>query len=463
MADPTYSKVVEYLNDNFAYWATHVLNLGKPEYTNSIPTAAVALTSDDGDKFTNFSFLFNPDFLAGFDEVGEQAFIFAHETMHILLDHLSQAGRYADFDKIKSLMDKKDTEGLTDDEVARLLVEKKKMECFNIAADCVINDYLTQEGFECPPKIGEDADGNPIELCTGLKEVGHDCSNYTVKEVYDELIQKFSGKDEAQANGGKIDGHDWMFQQAKDAVDAAKKMAADIKAAGDMPDAADLQDGNGKRYSLTADDVAQDFIDQRGVSLAWVKLLEYINPDAFKQIGVGPPKKASFHKKRRKLGGFPSVNLPVKRVDPRTLGETDTIPAMVLALDTSGSISQSDRNKFITLARSVPQERIKLFPITFTTRYKNLDLENPNYESGGTCFSCIQDYILKEVVPVLGHYPKAVCVVTDGEADFSYGNEPSAQQFKSWSWLLTDYAQTYDIQRWTPGKDWKINDFVKRN
>lgn len=453
--DRTYHEVIEYLNDNFAYWTTEILNLGKPEYTNSVDTAAVALTSDDGDKFTNFSFLFNPDFLDAFPNVDQKAFVFAHECLHILLDHLNMASKYADFNKIKSLIEKQEQGGLTDDELARLITENKKMQCFNIAADCVINDYLAQEGFETPT-IDK---GAPIDLCTGMKEVGHDCASYTVREVYNELLQKFKDEDEVNSEGDSMDSHDWMFQQSKKAVEAAKKMAQAIEGQGDAPGI--VGDQGGKRYSLTAADVQQDFIDQTGVSIEWMKLLEFINPDVFKQLGLGPPEKPSFHKKRRKLGGFPEINLPVKRRDPRTEGETDRVPAMVIALDTSGSISDVNRNRFITLARSVPQNKIKLFPITFTTSYKNLDLENPQYNSGGTCFTCIQDYILKEVVPVLGHYPKSVVVVTDGEANFANGNQPNEQQFKSWYWLLTDYAQTHDINRWTPGRDKKVADFVK--
>lgn len=458
--DKTYSEVIDYLNDNFAYFATDVLNLGKPEYTNSVDTAAVAITSDDGDKFTNFSFLFNKDFLDGFKTVDEKAFIFAHETLHILLDHLRLAGTFADFDKIKDLAEKKDDGSITDDELAKMLVEQKKMMCFNYAADCVINDMLVNEGFT-PPDIG---------LMRGMEQVGHDCSNYTVREVYNELMQKYKDQqpeDMQSANGeGSIDSHDWMFQQSKKEIDAAKKLYEDLKASGqlsqDMIDAVEQGNG-GKRYSLTAQDVMQDFVDVHGVSMEWMKLLERINPDVFKMMGIGPPQKASFHKYRRKLGAFEhGAHLPVKRVDPRTEGETDKVPALVIALDTSGSIAQADRNKFVTLARSVPQKKIKLFPITFTTHYKELDLENPQYNSGGTCFSCIQDYIQTSVIPVLGHYPTAVVVVTDGEADFSYGNMPSEKEFKNWFWLLTDYNQKHYINQWTKDQDELISKFVKR-
>lgn len=460
MYDKTYQEVIEYFNDNFAYWCTHILNLGKPEYTNSVDTAAVALTSDDADKFTNFSFLFNKDFLDGFPNVDQKSFIFAHECMHIILNHLNQANTYADFKKIKRLAEKADREGLTNDEMAAMMTEQKKMQAFNIAADCVINDYLSNEGFECPTKNG----GAPLDVFRGESTVGHDCAQYTVREVYNELMQNAMGQDSINVPGGSVDSHDWMFEQSKKEIEAAEKLFKELQANGELPaDANEMKNKTGgKQYSLTAQDVQQTFIDTHGTTMDWLKLLQEINPDVFRMIGEGPPKKPSFHKKRRKLGGFPNVNLPVKRVDPRTIGETDKVPAMVIALDTSGSISQQDRNKFVTLARSVPQNRIKLFPITFTTSYKHLNLDNPSYNSGGTCFSCIQDYILKDVVPVLGHYPKAVCVVTDGYADFSNGNMPDEQMFKSWYWLVTANGDLSYINQWGKQKNKKIDDFVRR-
>ncbi len=464
MNDPKYQAVVEYLNNNFAYFCVHVLNLGRPNYTNSIPTAAVGVTSSDDNKFLNFEFMFNPDFLDELGPVPVQAFVFAHETMHILLDHLRLAGNFCDFDYIMKHMDAYNAGTLDKDIRARVMVEQKKMQCFNIAADCVINDWLVKEGFEMPPKIWDEAKQEMVnQLMTGQDNVGHDCSAYTVREVYNELMRKFQDQEEAKGEGNSIDSHDWLFKAAKEAIEAAEKLVKELEAAGELPgDIPPNMLSGGKRYSLTAADVAQDFVDTYGVSLEWMKLLKEINPDVFKMLGIGPPQKASFHRHRRKLGAFPDLKLPVKRVDKRVEGETDKVPALVIALDTSGSISQSDRNKFISLARSVPQKKIKLFPITFTTRYKNLDLEHPVYNSGGTCFSCIQDYINKEVTPILGHYPSAVVVVTDGEADFSNGQKPTEKEFKSWFWLLTTRNTKRYINHYTNNQDRLIDEFVKR-
>src|SRR4051794_35783066 len=113
---------IDYLDENFAFFLTHVLNMGKPQWEYGIKTAAVALPMTGADM-NDFSYLFNPVF-AALLEPEELAFIEAHETMHVLLNHLrllekgKKVGKFKDAHK------------------------------FNIAADCVINDYLASMALD---------------------------------------------------------------------------------------------------------------------------------------------------------------------------------------------------------------------------------------------------------------------------------------------------------------------------
>jgi predicted metal-dependent peptidase len=111
------------------------------------------------------------------------------------------------------------------------------------------------------------------------------------------------------------------------------------------------------------------------------------------------------------------VTLPVYRTDENDGEDSDEKPAIVIALDTSGSINDRDRNRFITLAKSIPKDKVKLFPITFWTDYVKIDLETANVHSygGGTNFAAIQRYVKLEAEKELGNYPKAIIVITDGE------------------------------------------------
>lgn len=427
--DRKYQRSIEYLDENFAFFLTHVLNMGDPDWRNDIPTAAVALPKDEID-FRNFKYVFNPTFANSLSDE-HLAFVMAHETMHILLNHL----------RLHKTFDRKDV--------------------FNIAADCVINDYLTSMGLDGP------------DFMTGEKNVGYDCSNSTVGEVYRALMknppqpegQQGEGQDGAdsdgqpghgpmQGNGQAIDDHSWMepenqggsVDEREQQEKAADKIYEDTKNKEGVPSPVEdtrEDDSQQSKYGSpgggpgsSGPGALKNWAKQKGVGLKWAELLKRINPDVFKSRR-GPRPRTSWRANRRKLGGmvgrYPDVRLPIYEKPSNQKG--GEVPAIVMALDTSGScISYADT--FITLAKSIPQDRIKLFCCTFTTRYQELDLENPVYSSGGTHFDCIEAYIEEKVVPQLGHYPKSVVVITDGEATFSQ-KMPKKDNQNRWLWLLT--------------------------
>jgi predicted metal-dependent peptidase len=110
-----------------------------------------------------------------------------------------------------------------------------------------------------------------------------------------------------------------------------------------------------------------------------------------------------------------------------------------MALDTSGSIGDDTARKFITLARSIPRDNIHLEVITFTDSVMPLDLDNPRFQSGGTSFSPIENYIRSTVMPKYKNkYPSSVVVITDGDASF-YGAKPEDKHKDNWFWLLDGY------------------------
>ena len=439
--DRKYQRSIDYLDENFAFFLTHVLNMGDPEWRNDVPTAAVALPKDEND-FRNFKYVFNPTFADALSD-NDLAFIMAHETMHILLNHL----------RLHRTFDRPDV--------------------FNIAADCVINDYLDSMGLTAPEYV-----------MTGEKNVGYNCANATVGEVYRALMknppQQQDGQGQGdggggqgqpgqggggqgdgqpqqpmQGNGQAIDDHSWMEPEKQGA--SADDREQQEKAADRIYEDTKNQEGVPSPMQDTRDDdnsaskygspgggpgsqgpgALMSWAKQKGVGLKWAELLKRINPDVFKSRR-GPRPRTSWRVQRRKLNGiagrYPDVRLPIyEKPSSQTGGET---PAIVMALDTSGScISYADT--FITLAKSIPQDRIKLFPCTFTTAYQELDLNDPKYSSGGTHFDCIEQFIEDKVVPQLGHYPKSVVVITDGEASFS-NKMPKGEHKDRWLWLLTD-------------------------
>lgn len=533
-----YNEAVLWLDENFAYFLTHVLKIGRPEWTEAAKTAAVsldlrnkpglALGKTDEIDYDEFMFMFAPSFLAQLN-LEETAFILAHETMHILLNHLKLSESFVDRDIYYKLKEKSEKNKRFDkSELVEWVKQQQNAMRFNIAADCVINDYLVNAGM------------HPVKgLMRGQDKVGMDCSYLTVSEVYDKLLDQAqqecpscggtgkkpkddeegekdkgdqgesdSGQDQGDENqdgsgdeksdqGGKgknddhdhgdegepcpdcqgsgrgtgqpgdsggvggtyepLDNHDWMLDPkfAEQLADALDKLQDEVDQQTGMPqDLLDKIDEEAGKQSEadqklqqsmkagTEDGNFQKFVQTTGVNMAWAKLLKEVDPMMFKEPGIAPPPLPSFHRQSRKLGApaFRKTVLPVYRIEERRDKDTNQKPAIVMALDTSGSIGPTDAARFVSLAQTIPQERIKLFIITFTTCYRELDLENPQYTSGGTDFTCIPQYINDVVKPAnKGKYPSAVVVITDGEAPLDQHVWPDENEAKAWFWLMSPY------------------------
>jgi hypothetical protein len=123
-----------------------------------------------------------------------------------------------------------------------------------------------------------------------------------------------------------------------------------------------------------------------------------------------------------------------------------------------GLILHETANLFVNLARSVPQDKIDLHVITFTTVAHRLDLDNPTFTSGGTAFQCVEDYIQEYWKAEHGSYPRSVVIVTDGASNFRGGRE----QTDNWHWILTDNGRfLYDAgSNIADGERYKLEDFL---
>jgi len=408
--DQHYREAIKWIDtEAYAYFVTSILNLGKPNWNSAIPTACVGVPQDgqQGHGSTSgFEYHFNPQFALKLP-ASQLAFVAAHETLHIVLNHLALSDKYPDHS------------------------------LFNIAADCVINDYLAQQGFDVPEWV-----------MTGEKQVGWNAADSTVSAVYAALQHRErteGGSPEAgeagdtsggsAGDGSLVDTHEWIHDATAEQKAAAEKASGDQKDAGNLPQEVEDQKGDaqtGNGHGISGGGEGREFFKDGSVTLRWEALIRRINPDAYKRHAPAP---SWLRQPPRLIGSncrlpeYPDVNR-----DQSGFAEQ---PALVLALDTSGSIQDEDARRFINLARSIPQSKVKLFPITFTTKTMDLDLDNPYYEGGGTDFGCIEAYIQASVVSQLGHYPKAVVVITDGQAGWHRGQHVEPSNRKSWTWLWT--------------------------
>jgi hypothetical protein len=542
-----YRDAIEFLDDHYAYFLTHVLHIGRPKWDEAVGTACVAMQEAENKKNGefDFDFMFAPKFASTLP-VEEMAFVLAHEAFHIVLNHLKLIDNFVDRRTHKRLVEKiKNRERLTKDELKELLEQQQNSAKFNIAADAVINDYLVNNGFKPLMKDGE------LFGIYGHKIVGQNCAYLTVTDVFDMLPEQKQDQGQCQTCGGSgqkpedqdkqdesdegddqdgegqgegdseqegenakggagkahgedgkgepcpdckgsgkgqglgqgmglpgdsdgrggdaFDNHDWMLDPdwAEKMAEAIDKLNDEMDKQGKLPqDVRDKMDeelggeteaqkalNNSMRHGSEEGNM-REFVEKHGMSMAWVKLLKEVDPMMFKEPGVGPPPRAEWHKRPRKLGAFRDVNLPVYGTSKNQEKRSKEKKCIVLALDYSGSCGPDDADKFASLAKSIPQDRVKVLACTFTTTWKNHDLENPlGGGSGGTDFNAIADFIEQEVRPELkGEYPTAVVVITDGQAPFS--NAPQGKEAESWLWLLSPdrtagyYPAAKTIGRW---------------
>jgi len=419
-----YREAIDWLDENYAYFLTHVLNLGIPVSNPHMPTAAVFFN----DLTKKLEFHINPELTRL--ETEEFAFVLAHETMHVRLRHLDVLKRF--YSRI------------TDEE--EKIKEANKANC---AADVVINDYLEARGFTLPVTPPSSSSAN-----SGT------CS---ISFPSQEAMEKFlSEHPELFQPGGKPrDG------QGQDGQDRANKAGGE--ATSKFPSDADSLGGptqtsisSGVSYGFGTTNEISAWSKDTGTSLEWGKLMARVNPELFSKFGIGKHPRKDFHTPHRGTAFFPEVNLPVKAVTHSDkLRETDKIPFIVLALDTSGSCSHLV-DKFITLAKSIPKKRVKLWVCTFSTNYMELDLDNPHYQCAGTDFSAIENYIqFKMTSEKRKKYPDTVVVVTDGVGVFS-SSAPPEQHWGNWHWLL-DEGYTNISENRPIGKDqiYPLSDYIK--
>ena len=455
--DRHFRDAIDYLDRRYAHFLTYVVKIGRPEWTHNIPTAAVALKNHedaakkDEEETYVFQFLFNPDFAATLS-VPEFAFVISHEALHILLNHLRLASEFSDHARHHELAEKYNKrEKMTKEEIKELIEIQQIHAKWNIAADCVINDFLANNGFVLPVKEdGSDA------ACRGKNYIGENAAYLTVKEVFDRLPEQEQGKRDTRGDGA-IDSHDWIFDPSfgDTVIEELDKIYEDMdEAVGAPQDLKDRKDEEATGETQGQRDISkmmqhgteagniEAFVEQAGVALAWAKLMKEIDPDIFKEPGMGPPPKAEWHKRPRKLAAreFRNTNLPIYGKNRRREKKATEKPAIVLALDTSASIGEKDSQRFLTLAKSIPQERIKLFCCTFNTYYMKFDpqMDTQTQIGGGTNFDAVVSFINDHVKPELkGKYPKAVVVITDGMAHLSKHLHPDEKEAESWLWLLS--------------------------
>jgi predicted metal-dependent peptidase len=373
-------------------------SMGKPVFTQEIPTAAVYF-----DKVgETIDFKLNPDFWAKQTSIQKQ-FVIAHECLHVILYHGFRIN------------------GLKGDE----------FKIANLALDIVVNHSLVDKFGFIRSEI--DPDNIYCWVDTVFKKDPPESGKYY--EFYYNLLEKLPKKDIKDLQkfcgptGETLDSHEGLESfNTPEFEDKVKEMVSEEE----LENLSEFID----KQTKDIEDKAQ----QAGCSPG----------NTFVKLNIGKVKKkkkwetvikkwASKFMKDKEIEQWARPNrrlafMPQDFMIPSDQEveeyEKDKITVYFFQ-DTSGSCS-GFVDRFFKAAKSLPTDRFDIKMHCFDTRVFETTLESGKlYGFGGTSFSCIENYIQNHIKKHNLKYPAAVFVITDG-----YGNHVSPQKPKNWYWFI---------------------------
>lgn len=367
--------------------------LGTPVSSEVVPRAAVSFNGD----LDNIEFHLNEDYIANLTDT-EIAAVLAHESNHVILNHLKER-----YDKIF--------------EVDRYIIE---------AHECIINDQIPMKyGIDLP----EDTFSGPVSFGKNFAHLTSSEGYEIVKNFYedeeknepedsesDDTDEQNEGADNSESgarsgddSGEPIacDGFELSEDDAAAAKDAVSKAIA-VAFDGDDPEEIERELGaeardsiedamddasdpnpNGTQYSIGAGGGpsinAERYFGSQ-VVMNWAKLLEKIDP---KILARGRTRRVSNWTRSHPAMAsvYPNVILPSKRkVGGDGRNSKNSKPAVILALDFSGSIPASILGTLVELAESLPTDRVTPEVITWSDDIQLYDDRKRTVSRMGTNF-----------------------------------------------------------------------------
>lgn len=201
------------------------------------------------------------------------------------------------------------------------------------------------------------------------------------------------------------------------------------------------------------------------LNLDWKELLAKINPKV-KSAGQKKAAKQSWHAPRRKMmGQYPKVILPVTRGGDADNGKGAEKPTLILALDMSYSIPTYLIDGLAGMADTIPDDLIAPRPVTWSDYVKEFDTKERHIVSrSGTNIDAVWDYSQK-VAKETGKQPY-VLVITDGGCMF-YGSAvpETVQKFWYWGAIVASDKQSIKYNMGAhvdPDKVFMVNDFLDK-
>lgn len=463
-----YVRGMDYLDLVAPIFANFVRAMGRPHDNPNIPTACVKWDAYN----KRISFEMNSEFTSTLSDEAMAAAM-AHETYHVLLNHLHEVRDRKAYPRNQVLV---------------------------IAHECIINDGLKANvGVELP-------DG----FWSGVKSFEQDFSYFSTKQAYDFIVDKLQEQEEenksqegeegssgqGQAGGGQASsgqGNSSGGGQGDKTEDSSDETPSDGSGNGDEKgeddgqpqgcggfDIQDMDPQDIADFQKAVQSIMQDVVDQVGeenlpddladmaaevlgdgfgrggtkktmfysaspldnLELNWAEILTIINPRVLSK-GKPKPKENWQRVPRRLTAVYPEVILPDRRMkldDPNGRGKE--LPTFVIALDLSGSIPRTLVNTLMKLVDSIPVRLISPRPITWSDGVQEYDERKLVVGAGGTEIDAVYRYA-NEVAKEIGSDPY-VLVITDGQCAF-YRQVDTCYLKERWFWCAIQPQAIHSI------------------
>lgn len=395
-----------------------IWNVGKPVFTDKIPTAAVSFDKEGH----HLDFKFNPEFWDSLKPY-ERNFIICHECLHIMLNH-------------------------------GVRLKELNSDIGNISADVVINEMLVQAfGFDRGQLEWVGPNGcwmntvftDPNVLVEKDRSMEY-YYNILKKDCIEQIKQLMSG---AGGSGGMkiVDDHD-SFKEMD--TKGLEDVLGDIL--GSMNDGEKQSLNN--CFSESNEDELKECSKEAGTmpgnleitvkcglikkKRKWETVIKKWMNSVLKEADKDHEQWARIN---RRFVGISSTMSNMFLPSEMEIEEKDEVKKKIKVVffqDTSGSCVHL-AERFFKAAKSLPTDRFEIELYCFDTRCYKTSLESGKlYGFGGTSFSILEDEIMSICKNDLSNYPKAIFVITDGYGDNIHPRKP-----KNWHWFLSENYPCY--------------------
>ncbi len=412
-----YLRILREIEYDFPFFSKMFYNSGYPVFTSSKAICPTSMMR--ADRLTDdIIYYWNTDFFNKMSD-DQVKFIIAHETFHVLLDHLTPMGE----------------------------IEYPKI--YNMACDAVINDLLLQQ-FNFPMFD---------EILTGEKLVGFNCADKSAEFVYRyllinaikvpsymacdvEISEHQQGQGQGQGQGQSQEEQDGEKPEEKDGDKNKGMKPMDSHEAWSEEEGQELAD----RIPFVFDQQSRTLI-QVGVGAGNIK---YSLEDLKNNFSIANLVKhiIAKRKEQEQLENWKKYPYKISSVYPEVVlpytdeNEMNGRLSLLFCLDTSGSVPPAVAKEFIAIAKG-HMDDFDVEALTFDDGVYPLDLQKDLYYigGGGTSFQKLAEYVVNQKMEEYD----AIIVFTDGWG----GNIGLTLTSKKWFWLITPNGSEVDVSKGT--------------